>query len=64
MAVFHWTGSAGTGAFATAGNWNPSATAPPGPSDLAIIVNAATPITGTGTAQILNFGGTNRVKGT
>jgi hypothetical protein len=66
MAIYHWTGNAGTGAFATAGNWQTAgiaATAPPGPSDLAIIVNAATPITGTGTANILNFGGTNKVEG-
>ncbi|MGF6810852.1 T5SS/PEP-CTERM-associated repeat protein [Paraburkholderia sp. Clong3] len=65
MAIYHWTGNAGTGAFATAGNWEtvPPTTEPPGPSDVAIIANAATPITGTGTAQVLNFGGTDKVAG-
>lgn len=63
MAIFRWNGNAGTGAFPTAGNWDPAATAPPGPGDIAIIANAATPITGTGTVQVLNFGGTNEVEG-
>ncbi|MHB9841463.1 hypothetical protein Q8F57_042355 [Paraburkholderia terrae] len=63
MTIFHWTGSAGTGVFATAGNWDNAAEAPPGPNDVAIIVDAAKPITGTGAARALNFGGTNEVKG-
>ncbi|SKC81304.1 T5SS/PEP-CTERM-associated repeat-containing protein [Burkholderia sp. CF099] len=63
MTIFKWTGSAGTGVFATAGNWDLTAAAPPGPSDVAIIVDATKPITGTGTARVLNFGGTNEVKG-
>ena len=63
MAIFHWTGNAATGSFAKAGNWDPAANAPPGPSDVAIIANAAMPITGTGTANVLNFGGTNKVEG-
>jgi T5SS/PEP-CTERM-associated repeat protein len=67
MAMDQWTGNAGTGAFATAGNWQTApgtaATEPPGPSDTAIIVDAAMPITGTGTAKILNFGGTDKVAG-
>lgn len=67
MASYQWTGNALTGRFATAGNWktattNP-ATVPPGSSDTAIIVDAANPIAGTGTAQILNFGGTDQVEG-
>lgn len=66
MAVYQWTGNAATGVFATAGNWQTggiAATAPPGPSDVAIIVSAAMPIAGTGTANVLNFGGTDKVDG-
>ena len=51
--AFEWTGSAGTGDFSTAQNWQPSAGAPPGPEDLARIDGAGVPITGTGNPNIL-----------
>ncbi|MFP3558678.1 hypothetical protein SB861_49665 [Paraburkholderia sp. SIMBA_049] len=61
--AFEWTGSAGTGDFSTAQNWNPSAGAPPGPSDLARIDGAAVPITGTGNPKILYTTNTVRLAG-
>ncbi|SKD06312.1 hypothetical protein [Paraburkholderia hospita] len=67
MANFQWTGSAGTNAFFTPGNWDtgggPPPTVPPGPNDSATIDNAAAAITGTGTAQFLIFQGTDKIAG-
>ncbi len=53
MAMFQWTGSANTGDFSAAGNWQPAAGAPPGSSDMAKIEGAAVPITGMGNPEIL-----------
>lgn len=63
MAIFQWTGSANTGDFSTAGNWQPAAGAPPGPNDLAKIEGAAVPITGTGNPEILYTSGTVKLAG-
>ncbi|CAH2807062.1 MAG: hypothetical protein CPDRYMAC_6441 [uncultured Paraburkholderia sp.] len=64
MATYRWNGAAATGAFATAKNGqfsNASATTLPGPNDLAIVTNAAVPISGTGKVQVMNFSGTNKL---
>ncbi|MGF6781813.1 hypothetical protein [Paraburkholderia sp. GAS334] len=67
MANFQWTGSAGTNAFFTPGNWDTDggtpASVPPGPNDSATIDNTAAAITGTGTAQVLIFQGTDEIAG-
>lgn len=63
MAVFQWTGSANTGNFSAAGNWQPAAGAPPGPNDMAKIEGAAVPITGTGNPEILYTSGTVKLEG-
>lgn len=53
MAIFKWTGGAGTGDFSTPGNWSPATGAPPGSTDMAQIHGAAAPVTGTGNPEIL-----------
>jgi T5SS/PEP-CTERM-associated repeat protein len=63
MAVFQWTGSANTGDFSTAKNWQPAAGAPPGPNDMAKIEGATVPITGTGNPEILYTTGTVELAG-
>lgn len=67
MATYQWTGKAGTGVFTTAANWQTlgggAATQPPGAGDTAIVMNAGQPISGTGSAEVLNFGGENKVAG-
>jgi T5SS/PEP-CTERM-associated repeat protein len=67
MANFQWTGSAGTNAFFTPGNWDTDggtpASVPPGPNDSATIDNTAAAITGTGTAQFLIFQGSDEIAG-
>src|SRR5579864_1076875 len=63
MAIFQWTGSANTGDFSTAGNWQPAAGAPPGPNDMAKIEGAAVPITGTGNPEFLYTSGTVKLEG-
>jgi T5SS/PEP-CTERM-associated repeat protein len=67
MANYKWTGNALTNAFFTPGNWDTDggtpATVPPGPNDFATIDNTAAAITGTGTAQVLFFQGTDEIAG-
>ena len=63
MAIFQWTGSANTGGYSTAVNWQPEAGAPPGPNDMAKIESAAVPIAGMGNPDILYTSGTVKLEG-
>ena len=66
MAQYQWTGNAGTGDFGTPANWEVGAkvaTAPPGPSDDAVIDTTDATITGNGTAYRLIFEGTEAIVG-
>jgi hypothetical protein len=60
MASFIWTGAAGTGDFATGGNWSPPG--PPGNTDSATINTPGTFISGVGITSFLTFGGVEEIE--